>query len=126
VGVVGASYGGYLAALLTARRPVARLALRAPALYEDASVDVPRALRGRSDDPPGASSAVDALRSFHGAVLIVESEHDESVPPAMLAAYRSARPDARRVVIAGAGHELSQPEWRQAFLSALLDFFAEL
>src|SRR6266700_140199 len=33
--VVGSSYGGYLAALLTARRPVNWLALRAPALYKD-------------------------------------------------------------------------------------------
>src|SRR5215218_6735829 len=35
VAVVGSSYGGYLAALLTALRPVRWLALRVPALYED-------------------------------------------------------------------------------------------
>src|SRR4029077_1685874 len=33
IAVVGSSYGGYLAALLTALRPVRCLALRAPALY---------------------------------------------------------------------------------------------
>jgi dienelactone hydrolase len=35
IGVVGSSYGGYLAALLTAVRPVQWLALRAAALYRD-------------------------------------------------------------------------------------------
>src|SRR5215213_9798513 len=36
IGIVGSSYGGYLAALLTAVRPVQWLALRAAALYRDA------------------------------------------------------------------------------------------
>ena len=35
IAVVGSSYGGYLAALLTALRPVKWLALRVPALYKD-------------------------------------------------------------------------------------------
>ena len=34
--VVGSSYGGYLAAILTSLRPVKWLALRVPALYKDA------------------------------------------------------------------------------------------
>src|SRR6476469_8266733 len=33
IGVIGSSYGGYLAAILTSCRPVRWLALRAPALY---------------------------------------------------------------------------------------------
>jgi pimeloyl-ACP methyl ester carboxylesterase len=126
VGVAGASYGGYLATLLTAHKPVARLALRAPALYDDAELDVPRASRSRSHEPPAASAALEALARFHGAVLIVESEHDEFVAPATIRAYRAARADAEHVLIADAGHELSRPEWRTAFLTALLDFFAEL
>src|SRR5690606_32354602 len=35
IAIVGSSYGGYLAALATALRPVRWLALRAPAIYED-------------------------------------------------------------------------------------------
>src|SRR3954468_23271400 len=35
IAVVGSSYGGYLAAILTALRPVRWLALRVPALYKD-------------------------------------------------------------------------------------------
>ena len=40
--VVGSSYGGYLAAVLSALRPVRRLALRAPALYKDDDWLVPK------------------------------------------------------------------------------------
>src|SRR5687767_7291230 len=36
IAIVGSSYGGYLAAILTTLRPVRWLALRVPALYDDA------------------------------------------------------------------------------------------
>ncbi|HEX2173366.1 MAG TPA: alpha/beta fold hydrolase, partial [Dehalococcoidia bacterium] len=42
VGVVGFSYGGYLGVLLSARRPLRWLALRAPALYLDRDFDKPK------------------------------------------------------------------------------------
>src|SRR5204862_3532535 len=42
IAVVGSSYGGYLAALLTALRPVKWLALRAPALYKDSDWNLPK------------------------------------------------------------------------------------
>jgi pimeloyl-ACP methyl ester carboxylesterase len=37
IAVVGSSYGGYLAAILSAHRPVRWLVLRVPALYKDSS-----------------------------------------------------------------------------------------
>ena len=43
IAVVGSSYGGYLAAILTSLRPVRWLALRAPAIYKDAAWDFPSA-----------------------------------------------------------------------------------
>src|SRR5215831_199566 len=42
VGVVGSSYGGYLAAILTSLRAVRWLGLRAPALYEDDGWSLPK------------------------------------------------------------------------------------
>ena len=42
MGVVGSSYGGYLATLLTGLRPVNWLALRAPALYKDSDWHLPK------------------------------------------------------------------------------------
>ena len=43
VAIVGSSYGGYLAAVATALRPVRWLGLRVPALYEDADWHAPKA-----------------------------------------------------------------------------------
>jgi uncharacterized protein len=126
IGVVGASYGGYLAALLTARRPVARLLLRAPVLYEDAELDAPLALREKREEPPAKSAALDAVASFRGPVLVVESEKDESVPHATIEAYRTAGSTAQHRLIPDAGHELNRPEWRAAFVAAILDFFSGL
>ena len=126
IGVAAASYGAFLAALLVGRRHVARLAIRAPALYADSEFDIPLGAREESEDPPETSAALDALERFSGPVLIVESENDEDVPAGMIAAYRRARPDAEHVTIAGAGHQLSRPEWRAEFLAALLDFFQDL
>jgi pimeloyl-ACP methyl ester carboxylesterase len=42
VAVVGSSYGGYLAAILTSLRPVRWLGLRAPALYRDEDWAAPK------------------------------------------------------------------------------------
>src|SRR5947209_7064681 len=42
IAVVGSSYGGYLAAILTSMRNVKWLALRAPALYLDSGWELPK------------------------------------------------------------------------------------
>ena len=42
IAVIGSSYGGYLATILTGLRPVRWLALRAPALYKDSEWDLPK------------------------------------------------------------------------------------
>ena len=47
--IIGSSYGGYLAALLSALRPVRWLALRAPALYRDEDWDVPKGKLDREE-----------------------------------------------------------------------------
>src|SRR5436190_131664 len=42
IGVVGSSYGGYLATILTSMRPVSWLALRVPALYIASGWELPK------------------------------------------------------------------------------------
>jgi len=126
VGVCGASYGAFLAALLAARRPVRRLLLRAPALYPDDWLDVPLTARGPLIGTPPASAALDSLARFDGDVLVVESGSDETIPPATVQAYLRARPGARHEVIAGATHRLAEPAWDEAFLRLVLDWFRPL
>jgi pimeloyl-ACP methyl ester carboxylesterase len=120
IGVCGASYGAYLAALLIAERPVASLLLRAPALYPDTAIEL--APRGRRTGLSGAGDAqpLRNLGAFAGPVLVIESEHDEVIPRAVVEAYLSACPQARHAVIPGAAHALSDPTWSKAFLALIL------
>ena len=116
IAVVGSSYGGYLAALLTALRPVKWLALRVPALYKDSEWTLPK-LRLRSEQDlekyrllpvtPDESKALRACRSFTGDVLIVESENDTMIPHQVIINYREACISARSLtyrLMEGADH----------------------
>ncbi|HYN29362.1 MAG TPA: alpha/beta fold hydrolase [Dermatophilaceae bacterium] len=119
VSACGASYGAYLSVLLTEARPVTRLVLRAPALYTDDSFDRPLGKRRRGG--PGVP-ALRALSRYAGPVLLVESERDEVIPPALVAAYRAARPGIAHAVLPGASHALTNPAWRTAYTDLVVDF----
>ncbi len=137
IAVVGSSYGGYLAALLTAARPVKWLALRAPALYKDSEWSMPK-LRLRGEQHleqyrlrpvgPAESKALRACQAFTGDLLIVESEHDSLVPHQVIANYRESSISARSLtyrLIEGADHGLSNEAWRSNYTSLLVSWFTE-
>jgi dienelactone hydrolase len=138
IGVVGSSYGGYLAAILTTLRDVRWLALRAPALYKDADWAKPkRALHADPDLPafrrrvvgPQENRALAACARFRGDVLIVESEHDDVVPHPVAANYVSAFAQAHSLtsrVIQGADHGLSTDEARKAYALLLGKWITEM
>jgi pimeloyl-ACP methyl ester carboxylesterase len=137
IGVVGSSYGAYLAAIMTAQRPVRWLALRAPALYNDAGWDLPK--RQLHADPDFSAyrrravraeenRALRACAAFRGDVLIVESEHDDIVPHPVIANYLAACIQARSVehrLIEGADHGLSDVAWQRTSTSFLLEWLAK-
>jgi dienelactone hydrolase len=137
IGVVGASYGGYLAAILTSLRPVRWLALRAPALYRDEDWDSPKrrldrdvlaAYRRRPLDPE-ENRALRACAAFAGDVLVVESEHDVVVPHPAVANYLAAFAKAHSLtyrVIAGADHALSEPAAQEAYTALLVAWATEM
>jgi pimeloyl-ACP methyl ester carboxylesterase len=81
IAVIGSSYGGYLAAVLTSLRPVRWLGLRVPAIYRDENWEEPKR-RLNGDDltlyrqttiEPEKNRALAACEDFFGDVLIVES-----------------------------------------------------
>jgi len=138
IAVIGSSYGGYLAALLTTLRPVRWLALRAPALYKDANWDAPK--RQLHIDPDFAAyrlssiaaednRALSACATFTGDVLVVESEHDEVIPPAVIknyvASFRIAHSLTARV-ISDAGHSLADDEYQRAYTKILVTWLTEM
>ena len=137
IAVVGISYGGYLATLLSELRPVRWLALRAPALYKDADWGMPKRALHKDPDfaayrrrelPPDDNRALRACAAYKGDVLIVESEHDDVVPHPAVASYTSAFSKARSVtarVIDDADHALSEEKWRHAYTKILVDWLTE-
>lgn len=136
IAVIGSSYGGYLATILTSLRPVRWLALRVPALYRDRDWDMPKfsldkkdLAEYRSSIVLGDNKALDVSRDYKGDVLIVSSENDELVPHAAIASYRSAFINARSVtsrIISKADHSLSDAESQHAYETILLQWFREM
>lgn len=138
VAVVGSSYGGYLATILTELRPVRWLGLRVPALYLDDGWNTPkRALHVEHDlvayrKRVVASSDNRALRAaarFGGDVLLVESEHDKIVPHPAIASYLQAFLNAHSLtyrIIAGADHGLSDDASQRAYTSLLMNWLTEM
>ena len=131
IGVIGSSYGGYLATLLTAERKVRWLALQAPALYKDDDFNRPKRQLNLDPDLPafrrrrvdaGENRALGRAARFTGDVLIVESEHDDVIPHPVIENYLRAFEAAASVtheLIHGADHPLSAPRMRARYTELL-------
>ena len=138
VAVVGSSYGGYLAAILTTMRRVKWLALRAPALYIDSGWELPKLqlhkeqdLRSyrRSTVPADQNRALRACAEFRGDVLIIESERDDVIPHAVVTSYREACVQAGSLTyrcIEGADHGLTDDVGQLAYTTRLTQWLAEM
>ncbi|BEP93458.1 alpha/beta fold hydrolase [Acidovorax sp. sif1233] len=137
VAVVGSSYGGYLATVLSALRPLRWMALRAPALYKDEDwlvskqnldrqeISRYRAMKLASD----SNRALAASAVFEGDVLLVESELDHIVPHPVIENYRAAFLRTHSMtyrVIKQADHSLSKPEWSEAYTAMLVTWMSEM
>jgi pimeloyl-ACP methyl ester carboxylesterase len=137
VAVVGSSYGGYLATLLSTLRPVRWLGMRAPALYKDDDWSVPKRSLSRDEliayrhsaIAPTSNRALAAAARFAGDVLLVESEFDTMVPHPVIKNYLDAFQQAHSMtyrVIKGADHSLSQPVWRRSYTQVLVHWMSEM
>lgn len=137
IAIVGSSYGGYLSAILSALRPVRWLALRVPALYKDGDWEVPKSQLNREElaayrlagASPRDNRALAACAAFRGDVLIVESEHDSTVPHAVIQNYMAACAQAQSLtyrMISGADHALSEKAWQQTYTSLLVNWMSEM
>ncbi|MDE1165388.1 MAG: alpha/beta fold hydrolase [Pseudomonas sp.] len=135
--VIGSSYGGYLATILSSLRPVRWLALRVPALYWDNEWTVPKYALNRTELAsyrlehlgPGDNRALGACATFEGDVLLVESEHDDYVPHTTLMSYRSAFVNAHSLthrLVDGADHALSTDANQKAYSAMLSAWVSEM
>ena len=134
IAVVGSSYGGYLAAILTTLRPVTWLALRVPALYIDSGWELPKMQLHKDQDlrayrrsfvPATQNRALRACAEFVGDVLIVESELDDVVPRPVITSYREACVQARSLTyrcLAEADHGLTDETQQRAYTALLVQW----
>ena len=138
IALVGSSYGGYLGSILTTMRPVKWLALRAPALYIDTGWGVPKLQLHQSQDlktyrhsriVASDNKALAACQAFGGDVLLIESQNDPIVPPAVLSSYREACTHARSLTyrcLTGADHGLTGPGDQRAYTDVLVNWLKEM
>lgn len=138
IAVVGSSYGGYLAAILTSMRPVKWLGLRAPALYIDTGWDSPKLQLHKEQDlkgyrqsfvPAEANRALRAVRQFNGDVLLVQSELDDIIPATVLTSYREASKHARSLTyrcLEGADHGLTREADQTTYKKLLVNWLGEM
>lgn len=138
IALVGSSYGGYLATILSTLRPAKWLALRAPALYMDKDWDRPKRQLHKDQDlqayrrqvlTADANRALRACSAFQGDMLLVESEHDQVIPHAVIISYRDAAKQARSItyrVLREADHGLTDDASQRAYTSLLVDWMQEM
>jgi pimeloyl-ACP methyl ester carboxylesterase len=138
IAVVGSSYGGYLAAILTSLRPVKWLALRVPALYMDSDWEMPKRRLHKEQDLQAYRSrmvaaqdnrALRACTAFRGDVLVVESESDQIIPHAVIASYLEACAQPRSLtyrMIHGADHGLTAESAQRAYTALLVSWMTEM
>jgi len=138
IAVVGSSYGGYLATILTSMRPISWLALRAPALYIDTGWELPKLQLHKDNDlrayrrsfvEAATNRALRACSTFKGDVLLLESEHDDFIPPAVIKSYRAAFSHARSLTyrcMQGADHGVSDAASQRIYTGLLVQWLAEM
>lgn len=136
IGIVGASYGGYLSSILTPRRKVRWLVLRAPALYKDEDFHIPTALLNKDDLKiyrhskinPKDNFALKSLTNFKNDVVLIECENDTAVPKPTIENYKKALVSNKNYsfeLLAYADHELSKEEYKKAFINVLTKYFSK-
>ena len=138
IAVVGSSYGGYLATILTTLRPVAWLTLRVPALYIDTGWELPKLQLHKEQDlrsyrrsfvAAQTNRALRACAEFRGDVLLVESAHDDIVPPEVIRSYREACVQTRSLTyrcMADADHGLGDETSQRVYTALLVQWLGEM
>lgn len=133
ISVFGNSYGGYLAALVSAKVHVDHLVMSVPANYRDDHFleshlhkDAEERRQWRMmEHTPEENKALAAVKQFSGDLLFVEAELDEQIPQQMLIDYRKYAPKYDYVMIKGADHSCYNPGTNQLFINELTSWFKE-
>lgn len=137
ISVVGNSFGAYLAMLLSAKRKMNRLVLRAPANYpNDALLKLKTETSGTTNQSvfewrkkskkPSETFSLEAMSKFQGEVLIIEAENDDVVPHEAIENLRNSVEDKSKLsheVIKNGPHSIRKGPFRDQVEEILTDWF---
>lgn len=139
IGVVGSSFGSYIAVLLSERRPVTCLSLRVPANYPDQGFDEPQLSQkyGSNDFVEWRSKklrhsenhTLTTLHNFMGRVQIIEAGADEVVPHQVAVNYADSVSDKAQldyVVMENAPHRLADERLSEEYVHLLTGWAEQL
>jgi len=136
IGVIGSSFGSYLACILSVTRKLSWLILRVPANYPDEGFDKPQVkFTGVTAKPwrekklsVSENTALQAVHGFSNPILVIESENDELVPQQTITNYLNAAPDRSLItheIMIGSGHSMVGEKAYQDYLRIVTKWLQE-
>jgi len=136
INVVGSSFGGYLAALLTSHRKIANLVLRAPADYPNENFYKNKPLSTGDKIMKWRQSpcrfdetfALNAVHKFNGGILIIESGSDNRIPHQVIEDYMNAAHNKKKVThvfMPDAPHSIKEGPFRDNVEEILVKWFGD-
>jgi esterase/lipase len=133
IGLLGSSVGAVIACMVSKRRKVKTLILKAPAIYTNKMMTLtyPQTME-REDEifkeirNINTTPAIKAVSEFKGSLLAILSENDNVIPPKMQEQYLvNAKNTVKRkkIIIKGADHSLIKEKWRKKFIDEMEKWF---
>jgi uncharacterized protein len=136
ISAVSSSFGGYLAALLSAKRNVKRLVLRVLADYPNDAFNSPMmqissnksanfAWRSKIKNA-GETFALEAISNFSGKILIIESGKDATIPHQTIQNYINAvknKSKLTHIVVENAPHSIKDGPFKDEVEKILTGWF---
>ncbi|NCN03889.1 MAG: alpha/beta fold hydrolase [Candidatus Pacebacteria bacterium] len=132
ISVLGSSYGGYMAVLLTEKRPIKNLILLAPAQYQNEMFTKPQLTQDEKErrqyrlqhHTPEDNHALAVIHNFKGKILLIQPELDEQVPAQVASDYLQAmNTNYTHKIIKGADHSFYNKDTNKQMISEVEKWF---
>lgn len=139
ISIVGNSFGSYLGAILSSQRKTNNLVLRVPADYKKESFENLQIKNGGTN--PGVMEwrnipkesnetlALQAIHSFDGNILIIESEKDTLVPHVTIQNYINAvknKSKLAHIIMKDAPHSIKPGPFKEEVTRILVNWFGNI
>jgi len=133
--LLGKSYSGYLAVIVSSKEDVDFLIMSQPALYPDGDYNIPTSdlidkdpnIYKQTRGDTASNKALMSLSKFKNPVLFIESECDEEVTKGTTGRYLiNKRQNIKNVVLKDADHALTKEEYRDDFYNVVVDWLVKI